>query len=106
MPEGIKLDCDCAGRCSVLCVDFDKYDESEHTWSWDFYTNSGYDHSWYHRVRIAWNVLRGKDHYFHGTVHTVKDMERLRSFLNQTLPSKPWTPSPPIVTGGAQVTYE
>jgi len=84
----IKLDCDCIGRCAILVVDFDKlgYDTPEHQWMWDFYTNSSYDGSWRHRLRIIWNLLRGKEHFFHGTVHNVEDMERLQNFLTETLP--------------------
>ena len=86
MKQSLKLDCDCIGRCSVLRVDFEKYDDGPEAWSWDFYTNSGYTHSFRHRLRIAWNVLRGAEHYFHGTVHLREEMERLQNFLEETLP--------------------
>jgi hypothetical protein len=99
--RSLRLDCDCVDRCTILAVDFDRWGEDENTWTWDFYTNSGYDTSWRHRLRIIWNLLRGRDHYyFHGTVHTVEDMARLARFLQATLPK------PPIATTtGGSVTY-
>lgn len=84
--QGIKLGCDCVGRCSILCVDF-WGDENPAHWYWDFYTDSSYEGSWRHRLGIVWNLLRGKDHYFHGTTHSAEDMRHLRDFLNATLPS-------------------
>lgn len=63
------------------------YDKDEHQWMWDFYTHSGNEHSFRHRLRICWNVIRGKEHYFHGTVHSVDDMRRLQKFLKETLPA-------------------
>lgn len=103
--EGPRLRCHC--RCSILNIDFDSYGD-EHTWSWDFYTNASQpDASWPHRLRIIWNLLRGKDHYFHGTVHTVKDMRLLLAFLHQTMPAPPvavaWQPA--ITTTGGYGIY-
>lgn len=105
--KSIKLDCECIGRCSVLCVDFDKYGTDERTWSWDFYTNSGYVTGWRHRLRIIWNLLRGQEHYFHGTVHTAEDMLRLRAFLDETLPAaaSPHGLTVTHTTGGAPIVY-
>lgn len=103
----IRLDCDCVGRCSILCVDFEDWDDGEpQTWHWDFYTNSGYDGSWRHRLRVIWNLLRGKDHYFHGTVHTIEEMRFLRAFLDQTLPRMTYPMPAVVATGGVPVTYK
>jgi hypothetical protein len=83
----IQLHCECVGTCAILCVDCDKFEEDKpQTWTWDFYTNSGYEGSWRHRWQVIWSLLRGKQHFFHGTIHTVEDMERLQKFLAETLP--------------------
>lgn len=103
--KGLRLECECVGRCTILCIDFDRYGEDEASWVWDFYTNAGYQGSWRQRLRIIWSLLRGEDHYFHGSQHTADDMRRLRRYIDQTLPGEPWKPSPPTTTAGGTAVY-
>ena len=83
--QTLTLPCDCVGTCTLLHISYEKWSEDPHQWTWEFYTNNGYDGSLRHRLQVIWGLLRGKRVYFHGTVHTTEDMERLQNFLTETL---------------------
>lgn len=86
--EHIQMTCDCVGRCTILHVESWLDGETPQTWSWDFYTTAD-EGSFAHRLRVAWNLLRGKPACFQGVVLAYEDMQELRTFLEKTLPAKP-----------------
>jgi hypothetical protein len=86
--ESLRLNCDCAGSCSIVSVT---------DWHWDF--DDGPDQTFMEiyehvqaqptlrrRLGVAWAVARGKEPYTHGLCFTDKSKVRdLRDFLTRVI---------------------
>lgn len=87
MKRQISLPCDCAGSCSVVLVtDWDPVDGDPRDLYIDMYEHVQVAGSLHRRLRIAWNVLRGREPYMQGVSFTDRvKVKRLRDFLTECL---------------------
>jgi hypothetical protein len=100
------LACGCAGRCSILHIErFAPFQDESAGWYFDFFTRRGERSSLGWRIKLAWKVLIGRDHFCEATMWSDEEIEGLRRFLNGYVPIRyaPTTSStldPPRNTNG------
>ena len=88
------LDCQCVGSCAVLGVD-DWGDVANHpddppwSWSFEFYSRAGSGPGTLrYRLRLAWQIIRGQDHFLECVCLDGDDLLKLRSFIDESLPPR------------------
>lgn len=86
----LALPCDCAGTCTVMLVsELGAWGNDPQEIYVDFYEHLTLSGSVRKRVRLAWQVLRGKEAVDHGLVFDeAEKLWRLVDFLVAILPSR------------------
>ena len=88
VPHDLSLPCGCAGHCSILHVQhFAPFKDEQSEWYWDFFTRYGERSPWWWRIKLAWRVLWGRDHFCNAAMWSDSEIEPLRRLLNAHLPS-------------------
>lgn len=83
----LSLPCGCAGHCSILHIErFAPFKDDPSEWYWEFFTRYGERSSWWWRIKLAWKVLWGRDHFCNATTWSDAEIEPLRRFLNGHVP--------------------
>lgn len=77
----------CSCGCSVVSVvEFEEIGEEPREFYAEFYTMAC--PSLGHRLKTAWQVFRGKEHWIHDVCLTKEGLTELRDYLNQIMPEE------------------
>lgn len=84
--DDLVLRCDCVGACAAVAVAQSWDEDNRLQYRFAFYEHVAAQEGWRGRLRIAWQVLRGRGPYVHGLVLYAEKAAQLRDFLVRTVP--------------------
>lgn len=75
------LPCSCVGTCSIVLVtEVEEWNDDPREFVIEQYTYVGAV-TWRRRLKVAWNVLRGREEWTHGVCLTPEQGRELAEFL-------------------------
>lgn len=88
MTRKLSLPCDCAGSCTVAVVtEFEQTDKDRGETFVEFYEHPCAQFTLRRRLRVAWQVARGRDPWTHGIcLMDPTKVRQLADFLTESLP--------------------
>lgn len=90
----LELRCRCVGTCAILGVDdwgdaHKRPDDEPWNWTFEFFTRSGGGTGTLrHRIKNAFAILLGRDHFIDCVCLDGTDVQRLLDFLHESLPPR------------------